>query len=341
MNGSKIRSVDNSEKKTQELEIIRLKNSRGTELSILNFGATIFSLKFISRGEAINVVVGPENSEVYLSQIYHTKGKYFGATVGRHAGRISGGGFEIDGKNHPLFEEEGAHLHGGKYGFSYKFWEVEEIHEGKDPYVKLTYLSKDGEEGYPGNLRVETKYTLTEEDHVKIQYSAVTDKKTIVNLTNHTYFNLNGSGSINGHLLKISAEKKLEVDERTIPTGNFISLEGVEDNFSEAKALEDTFLDTAFLFSNREEDREQVFLKGEKSSISLKVKTNQPAVVVYVPEELPTDWNYITNIANKRAAICLETQQLPDAPHHPQFGSVILNKGEKYENFITWIFETE
>ena len=325
----------------QELQIVKLRNSKSTELCISNFGAGIISLKFLNQGEPVNVVVGPEDPADYLREIYHKKGKFFGATVGRHAGRISNGGFEIDGKKYHLFKEEGVHLHGGKYGFSYKFWKVEEVWEGKDAFVRLSYFSKDREEGYPGNLKVEAKYTLTEEDHVKIEYSAVSDKKTIVNLTNHTYFNLNGGGSVNDHVLKINAERKLEVDEKTIPTGHFLDLNGAEDDFSEPKLLKDIFLDTAYQLRNGEELREQVYLKAGKSLIGLRIKTNQPAVVVYVPEELPMNWNYATDISTSRAAICLETQQLPDAPHNPQFGTAFLEAGEKYVNETIWIFETE
>lgn len=331
-----------SEETKQELQIIRLRNSKSTELCISNFGAAVISLKFLNKGETINVVVGPEDPADYLREIYHKKGKFFGATVGRHAGRISNGGFELDGKNFHLFEGEGVHLHGGKYGFSYKFWKLEEVREGKDPFVRLRYFSKDGEEGYPGNLQVEAKYTLTEEDHVKIQYSAVSDKKTVLNLTNHTYFNLNGGGSINDHSLQVAAEKKLEVDEQTVPTGKFLELDGAEDDFSEPKLLKEIFLDTAYqLKDTAQKSCEQVCLKGGKSSIRLRVKTNQPAVVVYVPEELPMNWNYGTDIAESRAAICLETQQLPDAPHHPEFGTAFLEAGEKYVNETIWIFETE
>ena len=325
----------------RQLRLLSLKNSRNTELKILNFGATIFSLEFQQEGKKVNIVVGPEKPEDYLRDIYHKRGKYFGSSVGRFAGRIGGGGFEINGKYYPIYNEDGVQLHGGQYGFTYKFWKVEELSQGKDPSALLSYLSKDGEEGYPGNLQVWVRYTLTEDDRLKIDYSAETDKETIVNLTNHTYFNLQGGGDVNAHNLKITADKVLETDERLIPSGNFLAVEGTDKDFRERKAVGGTSLDTVFALSTTGESREKIVLYSPKSGISLKVFTRQPAVVVYVPEDLPQEWQYSTAVAKHRQAICLETQNFPDAPNHPGFPSAKLKPGEKYENNTIWTFHLD
>ncbi|MGB7784726.1 MAG: aldose epimerase family protein [Salinimicrobium sp.] len=326
---------------TEQLQLLSLKNSRNTELKILNFGASIFSLEFQKQDKKINVVVGPKRPEDYLTASYHKRGKFFGSSIGRYAGRISKGKFEIDGESYSIYTEEGVHLHGGKYGFTYKFWKVEEVTKGEDPSVLLSYLSRDGEEGYPGNLQVWVRYTLTEDDRVKIDYSAETDKKTIVNLTNHTYFNLQGEGDVTKHLLQLKADRMLEVDEKLIPTGDLLQVEGSDKDFQKAKAVDNVFLDTAFAFSDPAAGSEKIVLQSPKSGISMKVFTSQPAVVVYVPKDLPSKWEYSTNIAAHRQAICLESQNFPDAPHHRAFPSAILNPGEKYRNSSIWEFNIQ
>ena len=323
----------NKNSPSEKLQLIRLKNKKNTELVVLNFGATIFSLNI----GGTNVIVGPADPDTYHSEIYHTRGKFFGASVGRYAGRISGGGFEIDGINYPIFEREGVHLHGGKNGFSYKFWEVTEVNQGEDPFVILEYHSPHLEEGYPGNLHVQVKYRLSENDEVEIEYLAQTDKKTVINLTNHAYFNLNGGGDVNNHKLQIEAGHYLESNAQNYPTGKLIEVKGTEYDFNRPATVGEVPLDTVFSLKN---DKKQVLLVGDQSGISLEVNTNQPAVVVYVPEELPTDWNYSFDIASERAAICLETQKFPDAPHQPRFPSAILNPGETYVNNTLWKFKT-
>ncbi len=328
-NQERLRSQNTSEK----LRLIKLVNSRNTELVILNFGATIFSLKI----NGINVIVGPAKPETYLTDIYQTRGKYFGASVGRYAGRISKGGFELEGVKYSIFEKEGVHLHGGEFGFSYKFWEVREIKETQDPHVILEYVSPHLEEGYPGELRVQVKYTLTEADEVKIEYTAQTDRKTIVNLTNHAYFNLNGGGDVDDHKLQINAEKYLETDAQNVPTGNLLNTVGTEFDFKNPAAIGEVLLDTVFSLTTAQK---QVVLVGDQSGISMEITTNQPAVVVYVPEDLPGDWKYSTETGAERAAICLETQKFPDAPHQPDFPSAILEPGQIYINSTLWKFKT-
>lgn len=313
-------------------ELITLKNRRGSILKILNFGASVFSLEIDGK---TNVVVGPKSPHDYLKNAYSLEGKHFGASVGRHAGRISGGSFTINEQQYPVFHKDGVHLHGGRSGFTYKVWEILELNKGENPHVILQYLSADGEEGYPGNLSVTVKYTLTEGNVVELEYAAETDKTTVVNLTNHTYFNLNGYGSVRGHKLTIPAGEVLEVNEKNVPTGRFLSVEGGKLDFRNSRRLKDTFLDTVFKLDFNEKP---IILSGDESGISLEIETNQPAVVVYVPPTLPRDWDYTTRIADERAAICLETQKFPDAPHIDHFPSVLLNPRETYKNRSRWKF---
>lgn len=329
--GTNKKGLKNIER-VDELKLINLTNHTGTELKIINFGASILSLTI----EGVNVVVGPADPQDYLTENYHQRGKFFGATVGRHAGRISRGSFRLNDEKFTLFGKDGIHLHGGNYGFSFKFWKVVEIKKTDDPFVVLEYVSSDGEEGYPGNLKVRAKYTLTEENEVKVEYTAETDKETIVNLTNHTYFNLNGGGSIERHHLLIPSEEYLETDVQNVPTGKLLKTASTNYDFRASRSIGQTFLDTVFKL---QKNKQEICLHGDQSQISLQVSTNQPAVVVYVPQDLPGDWDYSTKTGLKRAAICLETQNFPDAPHQPDFPSVVLKPGEIYCNYTSWKFK--
>ena len=325
----------------KELEVVTLVNRRGTELKIGNFGATVLSLKLRSRGEMVNVVTGPADPLDYITETYRKKGKFFGASVGRFAGRISKGRFSLENQEYELPSKDGVHLHGGQNGFSYKFWKIEATSQGPDPSVTLSYCSPHGEEGYPGKLRVKVTYVLTEANEVLLNYSAETDRPTVVNLTNHTYFNLNGFGDVCGHELQIAADRILEVDENLIPTGNLFQVKSTEYDFQVLSKIDGVTLDTTYVFSSGVEEKEKLCLKGDKSGISLLIVSNQPAVVVYVPEKLPGNWQYSTRIGESRQAICLENQVHPDAPNHKNFPSVELRQGEKYQNSVRWIFNVE
>ena len=321
------------------LKTVELTNGRKTKLQVLNFGAAIFSLEFLrGDGEYLNVLVSPEKPEDFLSQVYEERNQCFGASVGRYAGRISHGHFRLNGKDYPLYAKDGVHLHGGKLGFTYKFWNIEEVTRLPNPSVRLSYLSKDGEEGYPGNLQVSVTYTLTEEDEVKIEYTAVTDADTIVNLTNHAYFNLNGGGDIKDHLLQLKADEVLEVDKDLMPTGGFMKVHDTWMNFTNLRPIGEATLDDVYVLREKADGGERMVLKGAETGISLHIESNQPAVVVYIPENLPDDWQYQTNVPGSKPSVCLETQNFPDAPHHPHFPSSVLRPGETYRNSIIWKF---
>ncbi len=322
---------------TEDLQLFTLTNTAGTSLEILNLGATIFSLKIKdAEGNLINVVVGPKNKEDYVTEEYRQKNMCFGASIGRYAGRISEGEFILDGKALKLFQKNGVHLHGGKKGLQHKVWDMISQTKGANPSIRLSCSSKDGEEGYPGNLNVEVFYTLTEENELKIEYTAKSDKQTIINLTNHTYFNLNGEGSVKDHKLQINAPKILEVDKKLRPTGIIRELREEPKNFSNSKKIENIQVDDTFVLNKFDDIDARVY--SAKTNIEMILKTNQPAVVIFIPKHLPDKWEYNTNISDEFPSICLEAQNFPDAPNHANFPSAILNAGESYSNKISYKF---
>jgi len=321
----------------EDLKTLSLTNKNGSELQLLNYGAAVLSFKIKDKsGNKVNVVVSPR-AENFITSTYKEHNKCFGASVGRYAGRISKGEFKLDEVTYKLFEKDDVHLHGGENGFQYKIWEVEEETVAPNPSVKFSYFSRDGEESYPGNLKVAVKYTLTEDNELLIEYSAKTDKKTVINLTNHTYFNLNGEGSISDHFLKIEADKILEVNTKLLPTGNLTKLKKHPKNFSESKLIGNRILDDTFVLkSTKDEVAARLF--APLTGIKMEVKTNQKALVAYAPENLPEDFNYYTEIAEEYPSLCLEAQNFPDAPNFRNFPEAVLKPGEEYYNKISYKF---
>ncbi|SDR67555.1 aldose epimerase family protein [Gramella sp. MAR_2010_147] len=331
-----------SEIQKSDLKVIDLVNSSKSRLQILNYGATIFSFKMYDKNDdLIDLVVGPKQPEDYLTQDYREKNKCFGASIGRFAGRISNGKFQIDDEEYQLYQlEERVHLHGGEAGFQYKFWEVERIDKGENPSVTLSYTSEHLEEGYPGRLQVKAKYTLTEENEIKISYSARTDKTTIVNITNHSYFNLNGGGSVSDHFMQVNASKILELDEKNLPTGNLTKLKKSPKDYRENKLLGNRELDDVFVLDVMENEV-QAQLFSSLSGIKMKLSSNQPVLVIYSPETLPDSLVYLSEIDKKYPAVALEAQNYPDAPNFRNFPSSLLEPGEFYENNITFSFSVK
>ena len=315
----------------EDLKIYTLKNVEGTQLQILNLGASVFSLIIKDKnGKPVNVVVGPKNAEDYISEKYAEENRCFGASVGRYAGRISNGSFQLKGKTYELYQKNGAHLHGGFRGFQHKLWKLEAEESGSDPSLTFSCVSEDGEEGYPGRLEIQVKYSLTSENEVIVEYSATTNKSTPVNLTNHTYFNLNGKGSVSDHNLDINAERILEVDKKLRPLGGYVSLKGHSKDFSEERKIDKTAVDDAFVLNENSDIAAMLY--APETGIEMQVETNQPSVVVYIPKQLPRIWQYQTEISNAFPSVCLETQNFPDAPNHDNFPNSILEPGEKYLN---------
>lgn len=321
----------------QAIKQFTLKNQKGTIINILNLGASIFNLwlKDKSRND-VNVVVGPKHPDDFLSEDYLKEGKCFGASVGRYAGRISGGEFELNDEIYTLYQDNGVHLHGGFRGLQYKIWDMDSQNFGINPSIIFSCFSKDMEEGYPGNLKVKVKYTLTEEDELQIEYSATTDKSTPVNLTNHTYFNLDGKGNVSDHELYVNSNKILEVDKSLMPTGGFVNLNGNIKNFSEAKKIQQNEVDDTFVLNSGEGTAAILF--SPHTGIELEVKTDQSAIVVYIPGKLPEKWEYQTNMENHFPSVCMETENFSDAPNHENFPSSILHPGKVYRNTSIYKF---
>ncbi|MCM4160191.1 galactose mutarotase [Antarcticibacterium flavum] len=317
----------------KDLKIYELENSNGMILRILNLGAAVFQLLVKDhKGKLIDVAVGPKEPETFITTTYEEENRCFGASVGRYAGRISNGTFQLEGKEYQLSEKDGVHLHGGDRGFQHKLWNLE---EQSHKSLSFSYTSVDGEEGYPGELKVMVIYTLTDDNEVVINYTAKSDKATPVNLTNHTYFNLNGRDDITDHELFLSAEKILQVDDKLRPTGEYVSLGAHKKNFHPSKPIGMTEVDYVYVL--KKQNSVAVRLFAPQTQIGLEITTNQPAVVVYIPKNLPQLWEYKTKPVDF-PSVCLEAQNFPDAPNHQAFPNSILEPGKKYLNRTVFKF---
>ncbi len=334
--------------------LYRLKNSNGMELGITNFGGRFVYLKVPGKeGKPVNVIVGFDS----VLQFQKSTEPYFGATIGRFGNRIAKGKFSIDGTGYTLSVNNGANtLHGGKNGFQYKVWDAK---QAGDSVLELSYLSKDGEEGFPGNLQVKVTYSLTQANEIKMQYEAVTDKKTVVNLTNHAFFNLNGAGSgtINNHLLMINADNYTPVDATLIPTGKIETVKGTPFDFTTAIKIGEHVNDStnAQLKNGAGYDHNFVLNKnngtglnlaatalGDKSGIFMEVFTQEPGLQFYGGNFMQGK-NIISGGGKDdyRTAFCLETQHFPDAPNQPAFPSTILEPGKMYKTVSVYKFSVK
>ena len=339
----------------QPVDLYVLSNKNGVEAAITNYGGAVVSLKVPDRnGKFGDVVLGYDALDGYVNDK-----SYFGAIVGRYGNRIGHAQFSIDGKTYTLAKNNGENsLHGGIKGFNKAVWAAKELPAKNGQSLELTYLSKDGEEGFPGNLHVRVVYTLTDSSELKIEYSATTDKKTVVNLTNHTYFNLAGpgSGDILGHQLVIEADKFTPVDASLIPTGELRDVPGTPLDFGKATAIGARIdQDDEQLKLGHGYDHNFVLRRAAGAPISLaarvvepntgrvlEVWTTEPGVQFYTGNFLDGTARGKGGLAYaRRSAFCLETQHFPDSPNQPKFPSVVLNPGEKYSTTTTYKFTTE
>lgn len=321
-----------------EAHCYTLSNSNGCELSVMNYGATVTSLKIPTvTGEKIDVVLGFDSIEAYSKSFDLPSPPFLGAVVGRFAGRINKGRFTLNGQEISLTKNwKGHQIHGGLEGFSRKFWKVIDITTDRNPSITFSYLSMDNEEHFPGEVAVKVTYTLTENNELKVAFEANTTKDTLINLTQHSYFNLNGHATaINNQKLMVASKKVLETGEDLIPTGLYTSLLHHPFDFSIAKDCP-TSIDSTFVL----EDPLAARLYGEDTKIKMTVTTNQPAVHIYV------GGNCFDRIAGKEgtpynslSGICFETQNFPDAPNHSHFPNALLKKGDTYINETTFLFE--
>ena len=299
------------------MEQVTINNGR-LSLTVLNYGAIIQQLMVRDKlGNTFNAVVDLPNPRAYLEDKIS-----LGSTVGRYAGRISQGGFILDSKRYEVHQVDGVHLHGGKEGFSKKYWQINETRMNGNPALELNYTSPHMEEGYPGELQVKIYYILAA-NRLEVIHEAKTDQPTVLNLTNHSYFRLDADVRINDYHLKLASHKFLETDEKLLPTGKFLDVEGSNLDFRRGKNIGEIRMDTPFVLEKNEDAFAEIY--SEKSGISMRVSTNQPAVVIYTPQEFP--------------AICFETQNLPDAPNFNHFPSSVLRPGELYRNTASFEFD--
>ncbi|MBF2708951.1 galactose mutarotase [Flavobacterium soyangense] len=323
------------------IESFDLSNKNGMKLTVINYGATVVSLKMpLKTGEVIDVVLGFDNLEAYLKSFHLKSPPYFGATVGRFAGRINNRLFNLNGKPFLLNKNNNNHsLHGGIENFSQKIWIVENINEGENPSITLSYLSPDEEENYPGDLSVKLTYILSEENELIIEYQASSSEDTIVNLTHHSYFNLDGHKSdILKQELMVNSKKILETTNENIPTGKFLDISDSSFDFSNPKKCPSE-IDTTFVFENNEEFAASLFSKN--NMLKMTVYTDQPGIHIYVGGNC---FNIIKGKENvdyhSLSGICFETQNFPDAPNHKHFPSPVLKKGEIYHHKTIYKFQS-
>jgi aldose 1-epimerase len=322
------------------IDSCELTNKNGMQLKVITYGATVTSLKIpLKNDKFLDVVLGFDTMEAYLNSFQLKGAPYFGATVGRYAGRINNSAFSLNGKSIDLNSNNNGHsLHGGNSGFSQKQWKIKNVTEGKNPSITLSYFSPNGEENYPGDLSVDLTYTLSDDNELIIEYVATTSEDTVINLTHHSYFNLDGHNStILEQDLSINSNKILETNEHNIPTGQFLNLENNLFDFNQAKKCPQT-IDTTFILNDGEKISASLF--SPKNNLEMLVYTNQPAVHIYVGGNC---FNVIKGKENADyhplSGICFETQNFPDAPNHDHFPNAILKKNEVYQHKTMYKFQ--
>jgi aldose 1-epimerase len=332
----------------EPVKLYTLKNNNGMEVSVMNYGGIIVSLKVPDKaGVMEDVVLGYDSLNQYM-----TNNPYFGALIGRYGNRIEKGKFNLNGTAYSLPVNDGEnHLHGGTQGFDKVYWNIQPDSNA----LILTYTSKDGEQGYPGNLSTEVRYTLTDDNELKIDYLATTDKPTIVNLTQHSYFNLSGRNSeILNHTLQINADTYLPVDKGLIPTGILAPVEKTPFDFRNAERIgarinddhEQLKLgrgyDHCWVLNNKDKNKSLSKVATLTDSVSgrqMEVFTTEPGLQFYAGNFLDgTIKGKKGEVYTFRSGLCLETQHYPDSPNKNEFPSVTLNPGEKYVSTTVYKF---
>lgn len=317
-----------------------LTNKNGMKLSAVSYGAAVTSLVVPTKdGRMVDVVLGFDNQQAYSDSYDLPSAPYFGATVGRYAGRIANAEFRLNGRKILLDENNSGNcLHGGFHGFSQKIWQVKKVQGGPNPSVTFSLISADGDANFPGKLTVEMTYTLTEENEFAIDYKAFTSEDTIVNLTHHSYFNLDGhSGDVRSQLLSVNASKFLETNADNIPSGRFLETTG-EMDFSDPKNCPES-IDNTFVLDGQYGQAATLF--SDKTRLKMTVFTNQPGLHIYV------GGNCFNRIKGKEMAdyhrhsgICFETQNFPDAPNHANFPDAVLKKDSIYYHKTIYKFQS-
>lgn len=338
----------------QPVELYTLRNPKGMEVQITNYGAIVTTVKVPDKnGKMADVVLGFDSLDGYLKT-----NPYFGAVVGRYGNRIAKGRFKLNGSEYKLATNNGANaLHGGVEGFNRRVWQSQDVSNGGAPALELTYVSKDGEEGYPGNLTAKVVYTLTDDNELRIDYTANTDKDTILNLTNHSYFNLagQGEGTILDHVVTIDADKFTPVDAGLIPTGELKSVEGTPFDFrtpvkigarigeKDEQLIRGIGYDHNFVLNHPQGVLSPAVRVSEPTSGRvMEVLTTQPGVQFYTGNFLD---GTLTGKSGKkyehRYGFCLETQHFPDSPNQPKFPSTVLKPDDTFRSTTVYRFTTQ
>ena len=338
----------------QPTALYTLTNANGMEVCITNFGGRIVSIMVPDKDGAFrDVVLGFDKVSDYFPE---NNASDFGAAIGRYANRIAGGSFEIDGTVYNLPKNDGDNtLHGGPTGWQYQVYEVVEADES---HIKILRDSPDGDNGFPGNVKAYVTYTLTDQNAIDIWYEATTDKPTVINMTNHSYFNLDGdpAGNVLDDILYIKSSTTTPAGPGLIPTGEIISLIGTPMDFNTPKRIGDDIDKRDFeqidlgngydhnwiLDTMGDITDPAVILTSPKTGISLEVYTDEPGIQVYSGNFLNGSVTGKHGIVyNQRAGICLESQHYPDTPHNPDWPSVVLRPGEKYTSHCVFAFSVE
>ncbi|MCX7983677.1 MAG: galactose mutarotase [Bacteroidetes bacterium] len=329
-----------------------LKNSKGAEARLITYGATVTLLKVPDRnGVLSDVVFGYDSLQGYLEDK-----SFFGVTVGRYGNRINKGSFVLDGKKYQLTINDGEnHLHGGHKGFSKVVWNATIVDDTAGPSVAMTYVSPDGDEGYPGTVTIKVTFTLTNDNALRIVYEGTTDKPTVLNPTHHSYFNLSGSFTkpITDHIMKIDADSITEIDQRLIPTGKLVSVEntpfdfrkpvliGSRINEQHQQLLYGRGYDHNWVLKNYNGTvRKVVEVYEPTSGRVLEVWTDQPGIQFYAGNFLNGTAKGKGVAYEHRTGFCLEPQCFPDSPNHPHFPSTVLRPGQIYKQTTIYKFTT-
>ncbi len=332
--------------------LFTLRNANGVEARICNYGGIVVSLKVPDRnGQLGDVVLGYDRLEDYIKD-----SPYFGCLIGRYGNRIARGKFTLNGRTYTLATNNGPnHLHGGIKGFDKVVWEPKVLATPDGPALELRYLSKDGEEGYPGNLSVVAVYTLTPDNALKLEYTATTDKDTVVNLTQHSYFNLAGKGDILGHIVMINADRYTPVDSTLIPTGELPLVEGTPFDFRKPTAIGARInQDNQQLKFGNGYDHNWVISKP-MGQFGLQARVTEPTTgrVLEVLSTEPGLQFYSGNFLDGtltgkggwvyqfRNGFCMEPQHYPDSPNQPNFPSVVLKPGQVYKHAMMYRFSVQ
>ncbi len=326
--------------------LVTLTNKNGMTARITNFGGAVVGLDVPDKGgNMADVVLGYDTLEGYAEG-----GSSHGALVGRYANRIGGASFKIGGEEFKIAanDNEVNHLHGGFFGYNKRVWTVDSIADGDEPSLTLGYISPDGEENYPGTVKISVKYTLTAKNGLEIDYTAVSDKDTVINLTNHSYFNLKGAGNgdIKDHIVQINADKYTPVNDLLIPTGKLAYVTGTPFDFTSAKRVGEDMdngrlpngYDHNFVLGEPHVMRTAAEVYEPTTGRVMTVKTDKPAIQFYIGIGLDGENGKNGASYNKYAGLCLESQYSPDSPNQPTFPSCILKAGKTYHYTTTYEF---